>query len=441
MSVQGAVSEYEREKILERTQRGRQLKLQEGKLILCGIPPLGYNYIRKSKNRPGHLVINPEEAQTVRTIFEMYAKPEVTLPALVKYLENHGIKSKRGSNKWERANIKAMLQNTTYYGVKYQNKTQKEIIPDNSGNYLRKPKFRIVKLPKEEWLPAKVPAIISKDLFDQIQAKFEDNRKELAKYTQRRTYLLVGLLKCGVCGYSTHGYFRRIRYKRNGIGKIHHKYAYKCNKRNEKYLHADKAEIVRCDNPEVSCHKIDGYIWKLVGDALTDPDRLVKYIKYFRHGIKGEDSYEKKLTQCNRRIKELEIKKKKAFELYTGGYWDKERYIQQDTEFSCEIESLKQEKNSLTQADPAVEYRKKVFGEVLSYCAETKRQHLNASGFQDKRQFLLDHIERIIFTRGKATVIGTIPIDLGVSEDIESLGNVEMVKEVEFKFHGQVKFV
>jgi site-specific DNA recombinase len=73
LTVLGAVAELERAKIIERTTRGRALRLSQGQLMGSGVHTFGYDYIRKSPGNPPQMVINEQEAAIVRRVFEMYA--------------------------------------------------------------------------------------------------------------------------------------------------------------------------------------------------------------------------------------------------------------------------------------------------------------------------------------------------------------------------------
>src|SRR5579864_7187568 len=67
ISILGAVAEYEKCKIKERTMRGRYEKARQG-LIVGGRCPFGYSY------NEGHYTVNEEQAAIVRRIFTWHAE-------------------------------------------------------------------------------------------------------------------------------------------------------------------------------------------------------------------------------------------------------------------------------------------------------------------------------------------------------------------------------
>ena len=86
-------AQFEREVIGERIRDKVAASKKKG-MWMGGFVPLGYDAIDRK------LVINPAEAENVRTIFELFARSETTASA-VRELDARGIRSKRGRPKAE----------------------------------------------------------------------------------------------------------------------------------------------------------------------------------------------------------------------------------------------------------------------------------------------------------------------------------------------------
>jgi len=56
LGIQGLVAEYEKEKIKERCRRGKMHKARKG-VVVGGIPPYGYRYIRKTAEKDGYYYV------------------------------------------------------------------------------------------------------------------------------------------------------------------------------------------------------------------------------------------------------------------------------------------------------------------------------------------------------------------------------------------------
>lgn len=148
-------------------------------------PPLGYR-IPYHKATPE---IVPEEAETVRMIFDLYVNARMSIFAISKYLNNLGLKTSRGKP-FEKRSLEYILQNPGYTGDVRWNRTV------NETNEIRDP---------SEWIirPGHHPAIISKDLFLQAQTRYySEYKRRNAKPAEVTKHWLSGLLKCPACGRS-----------------------------------------------------------------------------------------------------------------------------------------------------------------------------------------------------------------------------------------------
>jgi site-specific DNA recombinase len=178
LTVLGAVAELERAKIIERTSRGRALRLAQGQLLGCGVHTFGYHYIRKSPTSLPQMIINEREAEIVRYVFETYASQQIGLDKIAQQLENAGTRTKSGKTVWGRSFLKAMLCNETYLGVKYFNQLRVIRQYANPIYGIEHSTKKTIKRGREDWIGIEVPAIISRELFDRVQKRLEENRKQ-----------------------------------------------------------------------------------------------------------------------------------------------------------------------------------------------------------------------------------------------------------------------
>lgn len=75
-----------------------------------------------TKNEDGDLVIVPEEAKIVKLIFRLYLEGYST-GKIAKHLEEQGIKTATGQDKWHSTVIDKMLRNEKYMGDALLQKT------------------------------------------------------------------------------------------------------------------------------------------------------------------------------------------------------------------------------------------------------------------------------------------------------------------------------
>lgn len=119
LNLMATFAQYERELIAERTSDKMGAARRKGKWV-GGMPPLGYDVHPDG----GRIVINAEEAEHVRGIFDLYLEKE-SLLEVVHELDGRGWRTKRwttkkgharGGNAFEKNTISYLLTNPTYVG-------------------------------------------------------------------------------------------------------------------------------------------------------------------------------------------------------------------------------------------------------------------------------------------------------------------------------------
>lgn len=173
-------AELERKLTAERVYATMLSRAEKG--LWNGAPvPLGYNFDEELK----FAVINEEEAEVVRFIFDSYERTKST--GEVKHLlEINNMRTKRRGN-WTTKTIADIVRNPFYIGTyRY--------------NYRYTPHGKI--RPEEEWIVIEDnhPTIISKEQYDKCNAIMDSNA--FGRGTTRsisHTHVFKGLIKCGKC--------------------------------------------------------------------------------------------------------------------------------------------------------------------------------------------------------------------------------------------------
>ncbi len=174
--IKGWQGSDERQKIRERTMRGRNAKARAGKAVGQGIAPYGYIYEK------GELLVNELEAQAVRMIYDLYINGSESgrimgYPIIAKQLTETGIPAPRGAY-WSMSAVYRILTVETYCGVlHYGRKMAKGGVLENR--------------PVDEHILIKVPAIVSRETWELAQSKRAYNSK-FSRRKAKRDYLLRG---------------------------------------------------------------------------------------------------------------------------------------------------------------------------------------------------------------------------------------------------------
>ena len=158
---------------------GVAVKAKQGK-FLGGVAPLGYDIVN------GAYVVNPIEARTVQTIFEMYGTGRSYNDILDAV---SGAVGKRGRPLGKNS-LHSILTNERYVGTYTWNKRRVKLFRKWAGGA---PNPACVRL------EGMIPAIIDENTWERVQKRMSDNKRN-AVNKAKRPYLLSGLIECEACG-------------------------------------------------------------------------------------------------------------------------------------------------------------------------------------------------------------------------------------------------
>jgi site-specific DNA recombinase len=321
LTMLGAFAEFERAKIIERTTRGRLHRLRMGEMSSNGHRIYGYDYIRRTVDAPATLAINDEQAAVVRSIFEMFASGNFGLVTIVRHLERQRIPTCGGKTRWDNDRIKTMLQNETYAGIRYFNRMTRVKNGDQQGKKLVRGQW-LYRDPSE-WIAVKVPAIVSRELFDQVQARLRTHQQRYCKPATH--YVLSGLVQCGVCGSGCSSFrgWRKLVHPSGKVSVYHHA-AYRCNRRARENNH-NRTQIERCRNSVISTHILEGQVFEMIRDTMLDPGKLRGCVE---SGAGTDDrNTARELTRVAQKIGALDHERRELISRYAADQITGDEYI------------------------------------------------------------------------------------------------------------------
>ena len=212
ITILSSLAQEESRNISENTRWGVVRRFENGKMIVNHNKFMGY-----TKNENGDLVIVPEEAEIVRLIFRLYLEG-YSAKKISQYLEENGIKTATGQDKWYDSVIFKMLRNEKYMGDALLQKTY-------TVDFMTKKNVINKGIVPQYYVEDDHEPIISKELFYRVQEelarrasmnKSAVTRKKNQKSKFSSKYALAGLLLCGDCWQE----YRRVTWSRNGKKKI-----------------------------------------------------------------------------------------------------------------------------------------------------------------------------------------------------------------------------
>ncbi|MDD6146449.1 MAG: recombinase family protein [Oscillospiraceae bacterium] len=287
--ILSAVSELERENINIQTMAGRKQKASEGGWN-GGFAPYGYRLDN------GNLIIEPQEAETVKLIFDLYINQDLGAIGIAKRLNVRGIEKvvrQNGSlNTFSAHFIKQILDNPVYKGYISYGRRKKEKIEGKRGEY------HTVKETNEANIivtKGKHEAIISEELWNLAHKKRIETGKKKEKIEKEHEYILSGLIKCPGCGKSMYGIPSRKKRKDGTPYPV--SYSYACRQKNNATGH---------DCPlhkQFNCRDIDDQVARILLWQLPDTEVLEKIAEQtYKEDIDSE-SLQKRIVESKNKTK------------------------------------------------------------------------------------------------------------------------------------------
>lgn len=175
--------------------RGRLLSVSQGNYI-ASTPPYGFDKIKvmDGKKECPTLKENPEQADVVRMIFDMYGNKAMGRTAICYKLDEMGIKPPKGKQ-WSKTAVREMLRNIHYIGkVKWNWRPAVTVVEDGEFKKTR-PQGNI-----EEYLvfEGRHDGIVPQELFDRVQERLGNNHRATSRVKLRNPF--AGILYCKKCG-------------------------------------------------------------------------------------------------------------------------------------------------------------------------------------------------------------------------------------------------
>lgn len=192
-----SLAKYYSDSISDNVKRAYESKITRGEWV--GKAPFGYKNVEIDKDK-NDIFLDQARASTVEKIYTMAANG-ISFRKIKEEMDRMGITSNTKKRRpLTISTIEHILSNTFYYGV-----------------------MRL----KGEYCPHKYPPIITRALFDKVQAVRKGYHKQPFKYAAK-PFIFRGLIRCAVCGCSITGETQKGQnyYSCTNYHKVHQKRLY-----------------------------------------------------------------------------------------------------------------------------------------------------------------------------------------------------------------------
>ncbi|MBS6733805.1 MAG: recombinase family protein [Clostridiales bacterium] len=320
LTIMASIAQEESRKTSERVKWGQKRQMEKG--VVFGRDLLGYTV----KN--GKLYINEEEVPVVRAIFYKYTIEGKGTHVIARELIEEGMRPKRMSL-WSNTVILRVLRNEKYVGDLLQKKTFTPDYLTHAKKYNRGEEETV-------YLENHHEAIIDRNLWNRTQEELKRRSptdEQKSKHSNR--YWCSGKLFCAECG--RHYVSRTKKLKGGNIYKGWRCYA----AANHGTLKKDAdGNDIGCDNASINDRSLQTCMNYCISLVQGEGDSLKKEILDEIAKLRKKSSKKPDAKKIQKKIENLELKKRKAIDLMLDGLISKEDLQSQTGWYNEEIEKL-----------------------------------------------------------------------------------------------------
>ena len=382
LAARAFIAEVEREKIAERTMRGKAARARSGRLSQgTGRGLFGYVYDPQTGTRQ----VEPAQAAVVQRIFQEFVDGK-SCNHIARDLNAREIPARSGG-RWHPLTIRRLLSNEAYTGRTVYKRTKAERVRNRANNrWVRK----LTERPRADWIeiPGVTPAIVESTAFLAAERLLEDPARH-RRGRPSRHYPLRSRLKCARCGTPMVGQaLQRGRYA-----------YYRC--RNS--FGGDPE--VRCSSRYIPTGLLEDAVRSAIADVLADPDRVLAEARRL-----AETSEESTcLEEIEKAIGSVEAKQRRLVKLYTESDLPESLLAEKSQALSAERAALEAERVQLSSTPTNPIDLAAVAVEMPTVLESIRRWIAKAKG--DDLDLLLKAIDaEITASREQAEIRGSVPV-------------------------------
>ena len=312
--VMAGVAQDEIRKLSERIKFGHRQAIKNGRVL--GNDKL-YGYDKKDCV----LTINEEEAEIVRTVFDLYANHGLGTRKISQKLLELGYTSREG-NAFNVLTIRHMLENPKYKGWYCGNKTQ-------SLDYRTKKKAF---LDESEWVmypDPTIPAIVPEELWDRANAIYRERKIQMKEHasgaTYHNRYPYSGKIICEEHGTTFH---RRVLNKKSGDEEVWQCKVYRTGGR------------AACAAPQLRSTELDSILAEIFKQMVKNQNIIIDSLLAVLQSVPQEVDYSKAAARVEEEMAALNAKKDRLLELNLDGAISNTEFKTRNDGFNHQLQTL-----------------------------------------------------------------------------------------------------
>ena len=247
---------------------------------------------------------------------------------------------------------------------------------------------------KDQWMVVgHIPALVSQDRFEQVQAKLKTNQQFARRNNRAHTYLLRALVSCGCCHLACAGQTRRGYSYYTCVGKSHP---------------SRSGREEKCDNRLIPMKQLDAVVWADLCDLLLHPQSIRQALERAQSGEWLPQELQARREGQRKAHVNLGHQIDRLTEAYLERIVSLEEYRRRRRELEERQEAIEAQMRQLEASiDRQGELTTLAQG-IESFCHRVQ-QGLAQATFEQKRHLVELLIDRVIVTGEEVEIRSVIP--------------------------------
>lgn len=370
LTIMSGIAQDELRKLSSRVRFGHQQAIKNNVV-------LGNNNIFGYVKDKGRLVIDENEAQMVRELFELYATGKYSMKQIEAVFWEKGYRNHKG-NKIAHTTMSGIIANPKYKGYYVGNKVKVMDI------FTKKQKF----LPPEEWVMFKdetgeiVPAIVSEELWEKAN-RILKKRSDDVKGRQgicNHANLFTGKIYCTCCGTP---YYRRDSMDRNG-------------NKNSKWLCSGKIKNGARSCPSFAIYEseIKPLLFELFLNDVNADQLIDEYLEMYKT-LDRENDLSKQIKSLEKQVDTIEKKRQKLLTYNVAEKISDDDFLRMNEQCAKELETVQKDLSALYRQQDDTEAFHRHIGQIRKSLLQAKKDAENGIINKD---FVEQYIDKIYVT-------------------------------------------